>query len=158
MISVFNSKKGVESAPFFLIVSALIMIFTLVMFFPPLSDWSTKMNDAAAMRETQKLRDALNEISSMGDVGSIEKINMNLPDGYFIEVRETELYMFRKNKDDTGLTQKDLLTLKIDSKAHPGINPDSDDPNQVFGDMTLELRYGKRDECVKPFQICVGKE
>ena len=158
MPSILYSRKGVESAPFFLIVSALIMIFTLVMFFPPLSDWSTKMNDAAAMRETQKLRDALNEISSMGDVGSIEKINMNLPDGYFIEVRETELYMFRKNKDDTGLTQKDLLTLKIDNNAHPNINPDSDDPNQVFGDMTLELRYGKASECVKPFQICVGQK
>jgi len=158
MPSIHSSRKGVESAPFFLIVSALIMIFTIVMLFPPLSDWSTKMNDAAAMRETIKLRDALNEISSMGDVGTVEKILMHLPDGYFIEVRGTELYAYRKNNMETGLTEKDLLTLKIDSNAHPNINPDSDDPNQVFGDMTLELRYGKAAECVKPFQICVGQK
>jgi hypothetical protein len=156
MSSIPSSRKGMESAPFFLVVSAIIIVMTLSILFPAISNWMIKMNDAAAMRETQKLRDAINEISAMGDIGSVQKLIINLPPGYFIEVKETELYMYRKTMDESGLTLKDLLTLKIDNKAKTTINPDSDDPNQVFGHMTIELIYGNAARCVKPFQICVG--
>jgi len=157
MPSVLSSKKGVESAPFFLIVSAVIMIFTIATFYPPLSNWMMKMNDAAAIRETAKLRDAINEISSMGDVGSVEKIFVNLPAGYFIEVNELELKTYRKANFEAGMAQEDLITLKIDNKAKTSINPDSDDPNELFGQMTIELRYGEpSEENKKPFQIWVG--
>ena len=155
MPAILSSRKGVESAPFFLIVSAIIMILTITIVFPAISDWMENMNKAAAMRETQKLRDAINEISSMGDVGSVEKIIMNLPPGYNIAVKGNELNMYRKAKYDSGLAEEDLLTLHTDSKANPNINPNSDDPNEIFGQMTLELRYGKPSE-PKPFQIWVA--
>jgi hypothetical protein len=156
MSSILSSRKGVESAPFFLIVSALIMIFTIATIFPAISNWMIKMNDAAAMRETQKLRDAVNEISSMGDVGSIEKIVLNLPPGYFIRISGTELLAYRKANYDSGIAQEDLLTLKMNSIAKPNINPESDDPNEVFGNMIIELTYGKPSN-EKPFQIWVGQ-
>jgi hypothetical protein len=157
MPSILSSKKGVEAAPFFLIVSAVIMIFTLATVYPAISNWMTKMNDAAAMRETQKLRDAINEISSMGDVGSVEKIFVNLPPGYFIEVSGMELKMYRKAIFEAGMSQEDLLTLKMDNEAKTSINPESDDPNELFGQMTIELRYGEpSEENKRPFQIWIG--
>jgi hypothetical protein len=151
--SIISSNKGVESAPFFLIVSALIMIFTISIFFPPLSDWTTKMEDAAAMRETQKLRDAINEIASMGDLGSIEKIAVNLPSGYYIEVKENELSAYRNS-----LSEEPLIKLALDAPVNSILNEGSDEQDQVFGHMTIELIYGKPtgNGEAGSFQIFVG--
>ena len=155
-MTVLSSTKGVESAPFFLIVSSLIMIFTISVFFPSLINWTTKMNDAAAMRETEKLRDAINEISSMGDLGSVEKLTINLPPGYLIKVEENQLITKRMANQDTGAIREDLLTLQLDAKATAHINSGSDEANEVFGDMSIELTYGKPDSDPGKFQIYVG--
>lgn len=148
-----RTNKGVESAPFILIISALIMIFTISILFPPLSDWTTKMEDAAAMRETQKLRDAINEIASMGDLGSIEKIAVNLPSGYYIEVKENELSAYRNS-----LSEDPLIKLALDAPVNSILNEGSDEQDQVFGHMTIELIYGKPtgNGEAGSFQIFVG--
>jgi len=136
-------QKGVESAPFFLIISSVIMILTIGILFPGLTGWTTKMNDAAAVRETEKLRNAIDGISSMGDIGSVEKLAINLPPGYFIKVEENRLNAYRKTNADAGTTREDLITLQLDARATPFINPGSDEANEVFGDMSIEVVYGK---------------
>lgn len=150
-----SSRKGIEGAPFFLAISALIMVFTLFLVMPRLQDWMTAMNDATAMRETEKLRNALNEIHSMGDVGTIEKLAINLPPGYHIDLSDPKkLRAYRKAMYDSGLASKDLLTLDLESPAYAYINYGGEDENEVFGAMTLEIRYGDTAQ-KKPFQIIV---
>ncbi len=145
-----SSRKGIEGAPFFLGVSALIMVFTLFVVFPHLQDWMVAMNDATAMRETEKLRSALNEIHAMGDIGTVEKVVISLPPGYHIDMSDPKkLWTYRKD----SLATKDLLTLDLDSPAYAYINYGGEDQNEVFGTMTLEIRYG--DTAQKPFQIIV---
>jgi hypothetical protein len=111
------------------------------------------MEDAAAMRETQKLRDAINEIASMGDLGSIEKIAVNLPSGYYIEVKENELSAYRNS-----LSEEPLIKLALDAPVNSILNEGSDEQDQVFGDMTIELIYGKPtgNGEAGSFQIFVG--
>ena len=154
MSDLLSSRKGIEGAPFFLAVSSLIMVFTLFMVMPHLQDWMMAMNDATTMRETEKLRNALNEIHSMGDVGTIEKLVINLPPGYHIDLSDpSKLQAYRQASG--SMIRKDLLILDLDSPAHANINYGGESESEVFGDMTLEIRYGQPSQA-KPFQIWVG--
>ena len=155
MASILRSRKGVESAPFFLIVSAVIIVFTLSIVFPGLQHWTMKINDGRALKETQKLKNAIDEIHAMGDVGTIEKIDMDLPPGYYIKVGGSELEAWREAMYDSGLATERLGALKLNTDVNTNINSGRAKGGQIFGLMTIELMYGENAATPNDFQIIV---
>ncbi len=154
MTSLLSSRKGITSAPFLVIVSAIIMVATITIVFPYLQSWTDKINEGRAMKETLKLRNALNEIHAMSDVGSIEKVIIDLPPGYTINIEGRTLRTSKDaNFNSHTAANGDFFTLEMDAKADPYISAGA--PDKVFGTMVLELKYGTIKK-TKNFQIGVG--
>jgi hypothetical protein len=150
--SILSSKKGMQSAPFFLIVSSLIMLFTMGILFPSFQNWLIQINDTMAIKEALKLRNSLNEIHEMGDIGSVEKVVMNLPPGYCIDIQDgKKLRPYRLTGTAPEYLSEDIV---LNSKVESNINSDGEQANEVCGDMIVEVSYGK-PQTPKGFQIYV---
>ncbi|MBN2251023.1 MAG: hypothetical protein JW724_02995 [Candidatus Altiarchaeota archaeon] len=145
MHSVIRSNKGLETMPYFLAFSAFVLFMSAVLVFSFLQDWQKMMDNSKARNEAIKLRNAINEIHAMGDVGSIEKINLQIPSGYIIsidymdkgmgvleEALQTEnsmIYVYLKDSNGYTLAGKFQAEMKIDEvKA----NKKSSLPGQIF--------------------------
>ncbi len=137
-------------------ISAMIMMFTLSVVFPALQQWMIKTDDGITLKETQKLRNAINEIHSMGDVGSIEKVQMNLPPGYSIKVRGDHLEAYRQAMYNAQLSSETLASVPLDSRINANVNSGGHaQADQIFGLMTIELVYGVGSTSPSDFQIQV---
>ncbi|MFZ2456246.1 MAG: hypothetical protein WAX07_07205 [Candidatus Altiarchaeia archaeon] len=149
--NILSCKKGVTSAPFFLIVSSIVMLFTMGILFPSFQNWLIQINDNMAIKEAVKLRNSLDEIHTMGDIGSVERVDMNLPPGYCIDILDgKKLRPYR----DTGIAPGYLGEFELAAEVEPNINAVNEKPNEVCGDMIIEVSYGKPAQ-TKNFQIYV---
>jgi hypothetical protein len=149
--NILSSRKGMQSAPFFLIVSSIVMLFTMGILFPSFQNWLIQINDTMAIKEAMKLRSSLNEIHTMGDIGSVEKVDMNVPSGYCIDILDGKQLRPYRN---TGTAAHYLETIDLSSTVEPNINAVNEKPNEVCGEMTIEVSYGK-PATPKNFQIYV---
>lgn len=114
MRSLFKSKKGVETAPLFLIFSAFVLVLTAAIVFPAMTEWEKTINKGKAIKETIKLRNAINEIHAMSDIGSVEQVSVSLPPGYEIQVNPGSLVL--KNSDE-GVEEEFYLNAEVDSEV-----------------------------------------
>ncbi|MEA3255393.1 MAG: hypothetical protein U9Q22_06115 [Candidatus Altiarchaeota archaeon] len=110
MNSLFKSNKGVETAPFFLVFSAVILVLTAAIVFPAMTNWQVIMNEGRAVKETMKLRNAVNEIHAMCDIGSVELVTLSLPPGYTINVNHDSLTL---KDEDYGDVAKFVLDARV---------------------------------------------
>jgi hypothetical protein len=116
MKSILKSKKGIETSPLFLIFSAVILVLTAAIVFPAMMEWERVMDKGKAIKETVKLRNAINEIHLMGDLGSVEQVHLNLPQPYEIEVK-TGSVVLRNSGNNEVITEFDLdVTAETDDK------------------------------------------
>ncbi|HDI72648.1 MAG: hypothetical protein DRO76_03685 [Candidatus Altiarchaeales archaeon] len=138
MKSLFKSKKGVETAPLFLIFSAFVLVLTAAIVFPAMTEWEKTMDKGKAIKETIKLRNAINEIHAMSDIGSVEQVSVSLPPGYEIAVNSRSLVL--KNNDNEvakfdlnanveynagGIKDKAVLTIAFwDEHSRPSSDED----------------------------------
>jgi hypothetical protein len=149
---ILSCKKGVQSAPFFLIVSSFIMLFTMGILFPSFQNWLIQLDDMTAIKEAMKLRNSINEINEMGDVGSVEKVVMNLPPGYCIDIKDGKV--LRPYREKGALVEYLSETIFLNSVVEPNINSGHEKDSEVCGDMVIEVYYGKPPE-PRDFQIYV---
>lgn len=92
-----NSKKGIETFPFFLILSAIILFLTALLIFPIFSEWQSITEREKAISEAKKIISAINSVYTLGDVGSTEQVFLNLPSKYTIDVKNDSLVLKRDN-------------------------------------------------------------
>lgn len=102
MISkIIRSRRGIETAPFFLTFSALVLIMTAALVFPAMGKWIRTMEKESAIRETMKLEKGIRNVLEMGDVGTIDQVGVNLPAGYEIGVDNDGDWLILKRNDET---------------------------------------------------------
>lgn len=92
MKSFFSSNQGVESAPLILIFAAVVMVLTASIVFPALMEWQDQVNKAQTIKEASRLRDAISRTHSMGDVGSVEWVILNIPRGHCLQISGGKIY------------------------------------------------------------------
>ena len=84
--SILRCRKGIETTPFLLIFSAIVMVVTLSIVMPALLRWWNLLEKQRAVHETERLVEGIHNAHLIGDLGTIEKIELNLPQGYYINV------------------------------------------------------------------------
>lgn len=112
MKSLLRSRKGVETAPLFMVLSAVILVMTVAIVVPAMAEWGKVMDRGKAVKETVKLQESIEEIHTMGDVGSVERVFLALPSGYSIVVRENSLVLKIRNNE--------VVELPVDAKLECG--------------------------------------
>jgi hypothetical protein len=98
------NKKGVESFPFFLILTVLVGAFILIIGFyqvQTLGEFSAKKNAADSY---SRLTNAMEDLKSTSDQGSFTRVSVKMPSGYSI--------IFANNGIDN-----DTITLKTKEEA-----------------------------------------
>jgi hypothetical protein len=90
-----------ETAPFFLTFSALVLIMTAALVFPAMGKWISTMERERAVKETLNLEKGISNVLEMGDAGTIDQMEVNLPRGYEIDVNdEGDFLMLMRNGEN----------------------------------------------------------
>jgi len=79
MPSFFKSNKGMETAPLFIIFSAVVILLAATMILPELGKWNASIDKTKTLREAERIQAACDEIMKMGDTGTVEEINVDVP-------------------------------------------------------------------------------
>lgn len=90
--------RGIESTPFYLILSAIILLLTALTVLPSYNSWQESMNLGKTAAEAGGILYAIKSVHSLGDIGSTQQIRLNLPAGYEIEFRDTDIAIKRENR------------------------------------------------------------
>ncbi len=98
MRSLLRSKKGVETAPFFMIFAAFVLVMTATIVFPAMTEWEKIMDKGKATKETIKLKETIDEIHIMADVGSVEVVELAIPPDYQINIESSKLTLTGNNE------------------------------------------------------------
>jgi hypothetical protein len=108
--------KGLESTPFYLTLSAIILLLTALIISPAYSRWQDSIDLGKTAAETREILSAIETIHSLGDVGSVQQIELSLPRRYGIEFRYHKVAVIKGNET--------LKEYPVDSKLrYRGINP-----------------------------------
>ncbi|OYT42376.1 MAG: hypothetical protein B6U86_00355 [Candidatus Altiarchaeales archaeon ex4484_43] len=92
------NRKGIESTPFYLILSGIVLLLMASVVFPSYSQWQDTMNLGKTAAEAKEILSSIESVHSLGDVGSIQQTELNLPTGYEIEVRNTGIVIKKGNE------------------------------------------------------------
>lgn len=164
MLSFFKSCKGIENAPLLLVFSAFVLFLTVAVVVPALSDMEDVLNQGKAVKEAERLRDAINEIAAMGDYGSITNIELNIPRGYFLDVYSGDKIVVKKQNEEglfgnngMSLSGDTVAELKVNTPFEPHLNSGMQNDGQIYGPVTIVIWYVGKNEKVqaKNWQIIV---
>lgn|GEM_PF-1441709 len=92
------NRKGIESTPFYLILSGIVLLLTASVVFPAYNQWQDTMNLGKTATEAKEILSAIESVHSLGDIGSVQQTELNLPAGYEIEARDTSIAIKKGNK------------------------------------------------------------
>ena len=98
MISLLSDRRGIETAPFQMLLSAIILLLTVSIVLPGYCSWKDSIAFAKARSETSKLAFSVGVVYSLGDVGSVEQTSLSLPAGYSITAANKTLALIRDNR------------------------------------------------------------
>ncbi len=91
-------RKGIESTPFYLILSSIILLLTVLVVSPAYNQWQESMNLGKIATETKEILSAIESVHSLGDIGSVQQIGLNLPAGYGIGFESNSVAIKKGNK------------------------------------------------------------
>lgn len=90
-------EKGIESFPFYLILSSIVLLLTALVVFPAYGRWQDSMDQGKAKVEATKILSAIQSVHSLGDIGSVQQISISIPEDYTIAFRNESVQVWKKN-------------------------------------------------------------
>jgi len=144
----FKSKKGIESFPFFLFLTLMIVAFVLMLSFYELGVFTSFSNDRNMNDNYQNLVNAMETLSSTSDYGSFTRINFEIPSSYSITFsNETDTIKIagKINLNNTpGFNLLGMTDYKGDIKSKLTLKP---------GNYELVVYYGNITSDKEPYEI-----
>ncbi|MBN2014923.1 MAG: hypothetical protein JW778_07065 [Candidatus Altiarchaeota archaeon] len=89
--------KGIESFPFYLILSSIVLLLTALIVYPAYNRWQDSMDLGRAKAETAKILTAINSVHSMGDIGSVQQVPLTIPESYSIAFNNESVRVLKHN-------------------------------------------------------------
>lgn len=94
------NKKGLESIPFVLLISVLIIMFVIVLFAEQLVIFSSFKEKNDFYNNINTMVDTMKSLRSTSDFGSFQLVELNIPSGYFLVVSNKEINIYKNNKQE----------------------------------------------------------
>ncbi len=128
------NKKGIESAPLYLLLSSITLLLTALIMFPAYAGWQDSMDTGRSKAETKKILSAIESVHSLGDIGSTQHVFIELPDGYSLLFKNKSITLQSGNK-----------TLK-EYPLNTDLRYRGNTPITGPGKYTLSVVYWTRDD------------
>jgi hypothetical protein len=84
MPSILKSNKGIETAPLFIIFSAVVILLAATMIMPELAKWGRINDYNKTKKEAVRVSEAIDEMRKLGDSGSAQEIHVDVPANCYI--------------------------------------------------------------------------
>ena len=92
------NRKGIQTTPFLLILSAATLVLMAGIAFPAYDKWQTSADLGKAKLEAGKILSAAEGARTLGDVGSVQQIKIGIPDKYSIGFTNDSIILTSTNK------------------------------------------------------------
>ncbi|OYT53279.1 MAG: hypothetical protein B6U72_06370 [Candidatus Altiarchaeales archaeon ex4484_2] len=122
-----------ETTPFYITLSAIILFLTAALVLPAYGDWAKVMDEKKAVEETERIVNAIESVSSLGDVGSTQHLKLNIPGGYKIDVRNHSINLSEEGRE---VVDHDIKHLEL--RYHGS--------RQLEGNINLTVTHWLRGE------------
>jgi hypothetical protein len=83
---VIRCRKGGDTAPLLMVFCAICMALTALIVFPGITEFKETTDTGKAIKELQRLKDAMKEMQAASEVGAIEKMELDVPAPYCIRL------------------------------------------------------------------------
>jgi hypothetical protein len=92
------NRKGIQTTPFLLLLSAVTLVLIAAVVLPAYGRWQETANMGKAKMEAAKIRSAAESARTLGDVGSVQQIRIDVPDKYAIGFTNDSIILKNINK------------------------------------------------------------
>jgi hypothetical protein len=91
------NRKGIQTTPFLLLLSAVTLVLIAAVVLPAYGRWQEAANLGKAKMEAAKIRSTAESVRTLGDIGSVQQIRIDLPDKYAIGFTNNSIILANAN-------------------------------------------------------------
>jgi hypothetical protein len=113
MFPILSSRRGADTAPLFIVFAAVVLMMTTVLAFDIMGKWEKIDSKQRTYNEAKRISQTCEEIKFAGDQGSIQEVQVNIPQKCSILIGSKSLTAsctFDKEKSDEPVLTKAILT------------------------------------------------
>jgi hypothetical protein len=136
-----SSNRGVETAPMYVAFSAFVMVLTAGIVYPALMEFQDNMKIGKAMKEMRRLGATIDEVCTIGDAGTVTRIDLDIPEPFYIKVHPDRLIL-RKDYGDGKAEGDSFEESELKLKSEIGdkmIKQGAADQNWITGKYQVIL-------------------
>jgi hypothetical protein len=113
MFPIVKSRKGVETAPLFIIFAAVVLMMTAALAYDIMGKWEKNDSTARTINEAKRISQTCEEIKFAGDQGSVQELHLDIPQKCSITIGSSSLIAscsFDKEKRTETVPTKAKIT------------------------------------------------
>jgi hypothetical protein len=80
------SRRGADTAPLLIVFCALCLALTAMIVFPGITEFKETTDTGKAVKELQRLKEAMEQMRGSSEVGAIERMELDVPTPYCIQL------------------------------------------------------------------------
>jgi hypothetical protein len=85
-ITIIRSRRGADTAPLLMVFCAICLALTALIVFPGISNFKETTDTGKAIKEMDRLKEAMRDMQGVSEEGAVEKMELDMPTPYCIRL------------------------------------------------------------------------
>jgi hypothetical protein len=132
MSHILKSRRGVDTAPLFIVFAIVVLGITATLAFDMMGRWEEYDSSTRTINEAKRLSQTCEEIKFAGDLGTIQEVKVDIPQKCSITIKSTSLVA----SCSLGKGKGSIVTTKATMTGSPETIPS--------GSKTVKIIYASK--------------